>query len=67
MGEDSAIRADTRTAEKSDVSSDADSRSQLDLASDESEGPDTHVGRKNRSVFDTCGRMDVGQGFSSFR
>jgi hypothetical protein len=64
---DPAIRPDTRTTEEGDMSRDSDSRPELDLGPDIREGPDDCVGRQNRSVFDTCGRVNVGQRLSSFR
>ncbi len=64
---DSTIRADIRPTKKGDMSSDFDARPKLYLASYERERTDHHVRRQNRSVFDACGRMHVGQGLSPFR
>jgi hypothetical protein len=65
--EDSAIRPDMRATEKRDVRAHFDPRPEFDLASDEGEGPDHHIGGQNRSVFDTCGRVDRGQELNPYR
>ena len=65
--EDSTIRADIRPTEKRHMGTDFDTRPELHLASNERKRTDHDIGGQHRSVFDACGRMDVGQGFSPFR
>jgi hypothetical protein len=64
---DSTIRADIRPTEKRDMGSDFDSRPKFHVASNERKRTDHDASGQNRSVFDACGRVDVGQGFSPFR
>ena len=64
---DSTIRADLRPTQKRDMSADFDTRPEFHLTSNEREWTDHDASGQHRSVFDACGRMDVGQGFSPFR
>jgi hypothetical protein len=64
---DSTIGPDIRPTKKGDVGADFDPKPEFDLASYERERTDHHTVGENRSVFDACGWMDVGQGLSPFR
>jgi hypothetical protein len=59
--EDSTIRPDIRLPEKRDMRTDFNSRPERHLATYEGEGPHHHIGGQDRSVFDTRGRVDLGQ------
>jgi hypothetical protein len=65
--EDPTIRTDRRSTDQRDVCSDFDPRPEFYVATYEGERTDHDVRGQNRSVFDACGRMDVGQGLSPFR
>lgn len=67
VGEDSTIRANLRSTEQRDVGTDLDSTSEFDLAPNEGKRTDLHSIGKDRSAFDACGRMDIGQRLSPFR
>jgi hypothetical protein len=64
---DSTIRTDSRPSEQSDMRSDFDTRPKFHIAPYERKRTDHHISSQNRSVFDACGRMNVGQGLSPFR
>jgi len=64
---DSTIRTDMRPTQERDMRTHFDAWPELHLATDECERADDDVIGQNRSVFDACGRMDVGQGLSPFR
>jgi hypothetical protein len=65
--EDPTIRTDRRSTDQRDMCSDFDPRPEFYVATYEGERTDHDVRGQNRSVFDACGRMDVGQGLSPFR
>ena len=67
MRKDPTIRTDIRPTQKRDMGTDFDARPEFYLTPYECEGTDDHAIGQNRSVFDACGRVDVGQGLSPFR
>jgi len=67
IGKDPTIRTDSRPSEQGDMRSDFDTRPEFHIASYERKRTDHHISSQHRSVFDACGRMNVGQGLSPFR